>query len=205
MAEFKTIIRTLMAVVVIAFCATTFYYYTEQGKARAEALIPTLPDFEHTNNQQFLDNVIQCVNYIEHNTTDIYPVNLELLLAQAALESGWGNSRFAIKANNLFGIRTWTESTPHLLPQGIEKWPGWGVRAFASKCDSVKEYVRLLNEHNAYKEFREMRSLMLSKNQQLDSFKLIKTLDKFSTTKDYDKRVIRMINKIRKLEEKNNE
>ena len=46
---------------------------------------------------------------------------------------------------------------------------------------------------------------MLDKNLQLDSFQLIKTLDKFSTTKDYDKRVIRMINKIRKLEEKNNE
>ena len=202
MAQFKAVIRTLMVVIVIAFCSTTFYYYNEQGKARAEALIPTLPDFEHTNNQQFLDNVIQCVNYIEHNTTDIYPVNLELLLAQAALESGWGNSRFAVQGNNLFGIRTWTESTPHLLPQGIEKWPGWGVRAFASKCDSVKEYVRLLNNHNAYKEFREMRAMMLSKNQQLDSFQLIKTLDKFSTTPDYDKRVIRMIKKIRKLEEK---
>jgi len=69
MAEFKTMIRTLMAVVVIAFCATTFYYYTEQGKARAEALIPTLPDFEHTNNQQFLDNVKQCVDYIYFNIT----------------------------------------------------------------------------------------------------------------------------------------
>ena len=51
MAEFKAVIRTLMAVVVIAFCSITFYYYTEQGKAKAEALIPTLPDFEHTNNQ----------------------------------------------------------------------------------------------------------------------------------------------------------
>ena len=196
MAEFKTMIRTLMAVVVIAFCATTFYYYTEQGKARAEALIPTLPDFEHTNIQEFLDNVIECVNYIEHNTTDVYPVNLELLLAQAALESGWGTSRFAIKANNLFGIRTFTESVPHLIPQGIEKWSGWGVRVFPSKCDSVKEYVRLLNEHPAYKEFRELRE------KTNDSLQLIKTLDAFSTTKDYDKRVARMIFKIRELEKK---
>ena len=125
----------------------------------------------------------------------------EMIIGQAALESGWGNSRFAVKGNNLYGIRTWTESTPHLLPQGIEKWPGWGVRVFASKCDSVKEYVRLLNNHNAYKEFRVLRQKMLDKNQQLDSIQLIKTLDKFSTTADYDKRVIRMIKKIRKLEE----
>ena len=77
-----------------------------------------------------------------------------MIIGQAALESGWGTSRFAKEANNLFGIRTWTKETPHLLPVGIEKWPGWGVRVFPSKCDSVKEYVRLLNEHPAYEEFR---------------------------------------------------
>ena len=43
---------------------------------------------------------------------------------------------------------------------------------------------------------------MLESNKPLDSIVLIKTLDKFSTTKDYDKRVIRMINKIKKLETK---
>ena len=77
---------------------------------------------------------------------------------------------------------------------GVEKWPGWGVRSFASKCDSVKEYVRLLNEHPAYKEFREKRK------QTNDPLLLIKTLDKFSTTADYDQRVIRIIKKVRKLE-----
>ena len=57
------------------------------------------------------------------------------------------------------------------------------------------------DSHNAYKDFRELRQKMFDKNLQLDSFQLIKTLDKFSTTPDYDKRVIRMIKKIRKLEE----
>ena len=118
-----------------------------------------------------------------------------MIIGQAALESGWGTSRFATEGNNLFGIRTWTKETPHLLPVGIEQWPGWGVRVFPSKCDSVKEYVRLLNEHPAYEDFRELR---LKTN---DPIALIKTLDKFSTTKDYDVRVIRMIKKIRKLEE----
>ena len=58
-----------------------------------------------------------------------------------------------------------------------------------------KEYVRLLNEHPAYEDFRAMRE------QTKDPIKLIKTLDKFSTTADYDKRVIRIIKKIRKLED----
>ena len=109
MKTIKTIARTFMFIVVVLFCITTVHYY----KIQAQATLPTKPDFEHTNNQQFLDNVIQCVNYIEHNTTDIYPVNLELLLAQAALESGWGNSRFALEGNAIFGQWTWTG-------QGIE-------------------------------------------------------------------------------------
>ena len=57
------------------------------------------------------------------------------------------------------------------------------------------EYVRLLNEHNAYEDFRKLRESTQ------DPIKLIKTLDKFSTTKDYDQRVIRIIKKIRKLED----
>ena len=159
------------------------------------------PEFTYNNDIQFVRAMHKCINYINFSLPKDQRVPYEMIIGQAALESGWGNSRFAVEANNLFGIRTWSKDTPHLLPQGITKWPGWGVRAFASKCDSVKEYVRLLNNHNAYKDFRVLRQKMLDKNLQLDSFQLIKTLDKFSTTPDYDKRVIRMIKKIRKLEE----
>ena len=154
------------------------------------------PEFTYINDTQFIRSMHKCINYINFNTPKHLRVPYEMIIGQAALESGWGTSRFAKEANNLFGIRTWTKSTPHLLPQGIDKWPGWGVRVFASKCDSVKEYVRLLNEHPAYKEFRELRK------KTKDSLQLIKTLDKFSTTKDYDERVARMIFKIRELEKK---
>jgi Bax protein len=207
--------------VVLALCVASYVYGTYKPNKTAIAVVNEdldkfymnkieemglqEPEFTYNNDIQFIRAMHKCINYINFSLPKDQRVPYEMIIGQAALESGWGNSRFAIKANNLFGIRTWTESTPHLLPQGIEKWPGWGVRAFASKCDSVKEYVRLLNEHNAYKDFRVLRQKMLDKNLQLDSFQLIKTLDKFSTTPDYDKRVIRMINKIRKLEEKNNE
>ena len=153
------------------------------------------PEFTYINDTQFIRAMHKCINYINFKTPKHLRVPYEMIIGQAALESGWGTSRFATEGNNLFGIRTWTKETPHLLPVGIEQWPGWGVRVFPSKCDSVKEYVRLLNEHPAYEDFRELR---LKTN---DPIALIKTLDKFSTTKDYDVRVIRMIKKIRKLEE----
>ena len=152
------------------------------------------PEFTYNNDVQFVRALHKCINYVNFSTPKNKRVPYEMIIGQAALESGWGTSRFAMKANNLFGIRTFSQKVPHLLPMDVEKWPGWGVRSFASKCDSVKEYVRLLNEHPAYKEFREKRK------QTNDPLLLIKTLDKFSTTADYDQRVIRIINKVRKLE-----
>ena len=160
------------------------------------------PEFTYNNDIQFVRAMHKCINFINFTLPKNERVPYEMIIGQAALESAWGQSRFAKEANNLFGIRTWNKDTPHLLPQGVEKWPGWGVKAFASKCDSVQYYIDLLNNHNAYKEFRELRQRMLDNNEMLDALQLIKKLDKFSTTKDYDARVARMIFKIRKLEEK---
>jgi len=154
------------------------------------------PEFAYINDTQFVRSMHKCINYINFTTPKHLRIPYEMIIGQAALESGWGKSRFAKEANNLFGIRTWKESSPHLLPMGVEKWPGWGVKVFASKCDSVKYYVDLLNNHSAYENFRILRE------KTKDSMRLIKTLDKFSTTEDYDKRVIRMIKLIRKMEEK---
>ena len=159
------------------------------------------PEFIYNNDVQFVRALHKCIDYINFTTPRMNRVPFEMIIGQAALETGWGTSRFAVEGNNLFGIRTWDKNTPHMVPIGIKQWPGWGVRIFATKCDSVKEYIRLLNEHPAYADFRELRETMLVNNRPLDPIALIKTLDKFSTTADYDKRVIRIINKVRKLED----
>ena len=190
MAEFKAVIRTLMFVFVALFCATTFYYYTEQGNASAEANIPKLPNFEHTNNQQFIDNVVQCVNYIEHNSTNVYSVNLELLIAQAALESGWGNSRFARVGKNLFGIRTYDLKEPHMLPSNNPK--KWGVKVFEHECDSVLNYMKILNNGGAYKKYRELREDGID-----DPYILVETLDAYAADKNYFSKIKSILTKIR--------
>jgi|TARA_B100000959_G_C14945405_1_gene609651 uncharacterized FlgJ-related protein len=167
------------------------------------------PDMNYTNGVEFIGELNKCVDYLNFTTPPHERVPLEMLVAQAALESAWGKSRFAVKANNLFGIRVFKKETPHLLPLGVDKWPGWGVRIFETKCDSVKEYLRILNTHPAYIDFRELRNQMLKANKPLDAKKLIKTLKSFSTTEDYDMRVINMMKKINKalnsLEEKKDE
>ena len=190
MANFKIVVRTLMAVIVVAFFTTTFYYYVKDGNARADELKPKLPNFEHTNNQQFLNNVVQCVDYIEHTTSDIYPVNVELLLAQAALESGWGNSRFARVGKNLFGIRTYNLQEPHMLPSNNPK--NWGVKVFEHECDSVLNYMRILNNGGAYKKYRDLRESGID-----DPYILVETLDAYAADKHYFSKIKSILTKIR--------
>ena len=187
----RNVIRTLMAVTIVLFCAFTFTYYVKDTTARAETSIPTLPNFEHTNNQQFLDNVKQCVDYIYHTTTDIYPVNLELLLAQAALESGWGNSRFALEGHNLFGIRTYDLKEPHMLPSNNPK--KWGVKVYMHECDSVMNYINILNNGSAYEKYRQLREDGID-----DPYILVETLDAYASDKHYFSKIKSILTKIRK-------
>ena len=186
----RTVIRTLMAVIVFVSAIATVHFYEKDVISRAQAEVPTLPNFEHTNNQQFLDNVVQCVDYIYHTTTDIYPVNLELLLAQAALESGWGNSRFALEGHNLFGIRTYDLKEPHMLPSNNPK--KWGVKVYMHECDSVMNYINILNNGSAFGKYRELREDGID-----DPFILVETLDAYASDKDYFSKIKSILRKIR--------
>ena len=160
------------------------------------------PDFEYNNDIQFVAAVRKCVDWVNFETPRTERVPMEMIVAQAALESGWGTSRFAVEGNNLFGIRTYDKTVPHMLLEGRTKWKGWGVRKFNTKCQSVQFFVELLNNHPAYEEFREVRTKMLVLGQQLDAKVLIKTLKAYSTTKDYAERVNWIVDTIREQEEK---
>ena len=153
------------------------------------------PSMNYKTNIQFVEELKKCVDFLNFQTPPNLRVPLDMLVAQAVLESGWGTSRFAEEANNLFGIRTW-DKDKGILPVGMSKDTPWRVRSFETKCDSVQEYMNLLNYHSAYKDFRELRTQMFKENIPLDARKLIKTLDAFSTTADYDVRVINMMNKV---------
>ena len=199
----NTVLYNLMSVFVIGTAVGVWYAYAESKQEQVEVetqeIVDTLekiinvtkPDFERANNQTFIDSVSACVNYIYHTTTDVIPVNLELLLAQAALESGWGNSRFALEGKNLFGIRTYDLREPHMLPSNNPK--KWGVRVYMHECDSVQHYIDILNNGSAFKEYR-----VLKHDQDVnDPFKLLLTLDAYASDKDYFPKIKRIIKKLR--------
>ena len=108
-------------------------------------------------------------------------VPVSLALAQAAKETGWGTSRFAIEGNALFG--QWTFSGEGLKPAGADSSDGsHKVMKFKVLKASVRAYQRNLNTHNSYRDFRKARALMRERNQKLDSLELADFLDKYAAT-----------------------
>ena len=108
-----------------------------------------VPVISTETKDDFVYSLNKCIDHIYSTLPSEQHIPRELVIAQAAIETGWGKSRFANEGNNLFGIRTFNKDDEWLLPITWDqnKWIGWGV----------KVYVRILNEVWAYEEFREVR------------------------------------------------
>lgn len=127
---------------------------------------------------------------------DIVPPSLAL--AQSAEESGWGTSRFAREGNALFGQRTW-RGRNGIIPKRRAEGKKYRVRAFSSLIDGVRAYVRNLNSHPAYREFRELRAKARAAGTAPDPMRLVGALKKYSERgEDYIK-TIRTILRTNKL------
>jgi Bax protein len=130
------------------------------------------------------------VDYVYWKNKDFEKVNVELLLAQAALESGWGDSRFAKVGKNLFGIRTYDLQDPHMLPSNTPK--KWGVRVYEHECYSVEHYIKILNNGTSFEDYRKLREEGID-----DPFKLVETLGAYASDKNYFPKIKSIIKTIR--------
>ena len=149
------------------------------------------PEFMFNDANSFVNATYKCVEYLNFTTDRASRVPTSIIIAMAGIESGWGTSRFAVDGNNLFGIRTWNLDEPHLKPLGIEK-PNFGLKKYATKCDSVKDMIRNLNTHTAYTDFRVERSTQLDSGS-WDYDRLMPLLHAWSTNPDYAKIILRTI------------
>lgn len=82
-------------------------------------------------------------------------VPVSLVMAQAAIESSWGDSRFVSEGNNLFGIWTWGKNG--IIPARREKGKTHKVASYDSILDSVRAYHLTLNRVQAYRRLRKIR------------------------------------------------
>ena len=116
---------------------------------------------------------------------DIVPVSLAI--AQAAVESGWGTSRFALEGNALYGQWTWSDNglKPLENVDGDHK-----VMQFKILTASIKAYKKNLNTHSGYMEFREARANLRSRNEKVTGLKLTQYLNNYAATgKQYTKKL----------------
>jgi Bax protein len=103
-----------------------------------------------------------------------------LVVAQAINESGWGRSRFAREANNLFGMWCYTPGCG-LVPERRRANDKHEVKRYASIQDSVNEYLRNINRNKAYIELRELRARQRQRMQLLSGEYLAQGLSEYSS------------------------
>ncbi len=121
---------------------------------------------------------------------DIVPTSLAI--AQAAKESGWGTSRFALQGNAMFG--QWTYGKDGIKPKD-SKGSDHKVLKFPMLRSSIVAYQRNLNTHKAYKELREKRANLRKDNKKISGLDLVYYLESYAATgKEYVKTLTNIIN-----------
>ena len=109
---------------------------------------------------------------------DVIPTSIAL--AQAAKESGWGTSRFALEGNAIFG--QWTWSGQGIAPLDRDSNKKHKILKFPILRASVKAYQNNLNTHKSYLKFREKRSILREKNKKIVGLELTDTLNNYAQT-----------------------
>jgi Bax protein len=142
---------------------------------------------------------------------DIIPTSIAL--AQAAKESGWGTSRFALEGNAIFG--QWTWSGQGIAPLDRESNKNHKILKFPILRASVKAYQNNLNTHKSYSKFRTKRSNLRDKNKKIAGLELTETLNNYAQTgSEYTKILnqiirqnrltdfepVRLVNSVKKIE-----
>ena len=172
---FKWIFGTVLVMTIGiggAFFGGTFYpnvwtvdklqkQFQKQELNEAHLLGLQEPEFEYTDKVTFIESTRRCVQYLNYTTDRLSRVPTSIVIAMAGVESGWGNSRFALEGNALFGVRTWDlKNVPHMKAKGNPD-ASWGVKKYETKCQSVQDMIAILNRHPAYEDFRAQRELQI--------------------------------------------
>ena len=126
---------------------------------------------------------------------DIIPASIAL--AQAAKESGWGTSRFALEGNAIFG--QWTWSGQGIAPLDRESNKNHKVLKFPILRASVKAYKNNLNTHKSYVKFRAKRSSLREKNRKISGLELTETLNNYAQTGSAYTKILNQIIKQNRL------
>jgi len=122
-----------------------------------------------------------------------------MVIAQAAIESGWGTSTFAQEGNNLFGEWCYKKGCG-IVPKRRAASATHEVRKFDSIEDSINAYYRNINTHNAYRNLRDLRTTIRHDESKFTARNLVAGLGKYCGRGEVYITEVRSLIKARKLE-----
>ena len=140
----------------------------------------------------FIEEVKACA--LQYNAIVESPerIPINLVLAQAILESDWGKSRFATNGNNLFGIKAVSGE------DFIRSKNGKKLKRYHTWCDSVDDYMDLLAHGKPYREFQEKLFHQWAVDN-VDVYELVDYLDEYAEDKKYKEKVKVLIRQLEEL------
>ncbi len=157
--------------------------------AASEGDIDTLNQWAELYRLKLSTTDIENIKHQLLHRVDEVPVSLAL--AQAAIESGWGVSRFAVEGNALYGQWAWS-SGAGIRPRQSQL-ENVVIRSFPNIFESVRAYMHNLNTHLAYADFRLKRAQ-----------KPINVTDLTATLRYYSQEREAYVEKLNLIIEKNN-
>lgn len=145
------------------------------------------PDWT-SNDSVFIANMkaIYREKDVKKLSTKIVTIPNSVILAQAAIETGWGQSRFFVKASNLFGIWSYDE-TESRIEAGSRKETKIFVRSYDNMSQSISDYLEVLSRHRAYGSLR--KAQLTTK----DPYRLVDHLKNYSERRKWYVRQLKQV------------
>ena len=139
-------------------------------------------DFSYDINPRddFVKGVAECTVINNSFVPPTERVIVVISVAQAILESDWGRSRFAKEANNFYGMIQTDITEPHIKSLNSDII----LKVYGNKCESVSDYIELLNTSSAFEEYRDIRMKQVL-NDNVDVPEVIRSLKNYAVDPKY--------------------
>ena len=144
-------------------------------------------DFNYSINPRddFVKGIAECTVVNNAFVPPTERVIVAISVAQAILESDWGRSRFAKEAYNFYGMIQTDKTEPHIKSLNSDII----LKVYGNKCESVSDYIELLNTSSAFEEYRDLRMKQMLDNN-VNVFDLIQTLENYAVDPEYTKKLL---------------
>ena len=142
-------------------------------------------NYDGNPQDQFVQGIAECTVLNNAVIEPRYRVVVAISVAQAILESDWGRSRFAVEGNNYYGIIETDDTEPHMKSRNSNVL----LKKYGNKCESVADYIALLNASSAFVEYRQLR-LQQYITDNVDVFLIIETLENYAIDPEYRQKLL---------------